>query len=148
VTSCSPQSSVGSDVPEPSYILHSSPNRVHVFWRVAGFSADGVERLQKRLAAELGTDPAATSVTQNTRLPGFFYLKSPVVMAWSTTLRSQGVEYAAVTDSRNNEGRQWRPRASSFSSGASLFASVTNVVVVNGGWRTVQVCDDDSDWWR
>jgi hypothetical protein len=60
------------DVPEPSYILHSSPNRVHVFWRVSGFSTDGVERLQKRLAAELGTDPAATSVTQNTRLPGFF----------------------------------------------------------------------------
>ena len=63
------------DLPEPSYILHSSPNRVHVFWRVAGFSADGVERLQKRLAAELGTDPAATPVTQNTRLPGFFNYK-------------------------------------------------------------------------
>jgi len=26
-----------SDLPEPSYILHSSPNRVHVFWRGTGF---------------------------------------------------------------------------------------------------------------
>ena len=72
-----------SDVPEPSYILHSSPDRVHVFWRVAGFSADGVERLQKRLAAELGTDRAATPVTQNTRLPGFFnYKHAERYMVW------------------------------------------------------------------
>ena len=26
-----------SDLPPPSYLLHSSRNRVHVFWRVAGF---------------------------------------------------------------------------------------------------------------
>ena len=25
------------DLPSPSYVLHSSPNRVHVFWRVTGF---------------------------------------------------------------------------------------------------------------
>ena len=25
------------DLPSPSYVLHSSPNRVHVFWRVSGF---------------------------------------------------------------------------------------------------------------
>jgi hypothetical protein len=39
-----------SDLPDPSYILHSSPNRVHVFWRVTGFSATQVEALQKQLA--------------------------------------------------------------------------------------------------
>jgi len=60
------------DLPSPSYVLHSSPNRVHVFWRVSGFDPDDVERLQKQLARELETDPAATPVTQNTRLPGFF----------------------------------------------------------------------------
>jgi hypothetical protein len=26
------------DVPPPSYVLHSSKSRVHVFWRVVGFS--------------------------------------------------------------------------------------------------------------
>jgi hypothetical protein len=60
------------DLPSPSYILHSSPNHIHVLWRVTGFDPDAVERLQKQLARELQTDPAATPVTQNTRLPGFF----------------------------------------------------------------------------
>ena len=60
------------DLPSPSYILHSSPNRIHVLWRVSGFDRHAVEGLQKQLARELETDPAATPVTQNTRLPGFF----------------------------------------------------------------------------
>src|SRR5262245_51004034 len=60
------------DLPPLSYVLHTSPNHVHLFWRVIGFDHDSVEQLQKQLASELGTDPAATPVTQNTRLPGFF----------------------------------------------------------------------------
>ena len=60
------------DLPSPSYVLHSSPGRVHVFWRVGGFDADSVEALQKLLAVQLGTDPAATPSTQTTRLAGFF----------------------------------------------------------------------------
>ena len=28
------------DLPRPSYILHSSPNHIHVFWRVSGFDRD------------------------------------------------------------------------------------------------------------
>jgi hypothetical protein len=60
------------DLPSPSYILHSSPNHIHVFWRVTRFDHDLVEGFQKQLARELQTDPAATPVTQNTRLPGFF----------------------------------------------------------------------------
>src|SRR5262249_2892653 len=44
------------DLPSPSYVLHSSTDRVHIFWRVAEFSIDDVEMLQKRLARELGTD--------------------------------------------------------------------------------------------
>lgn len=59
------------DLPPPSYVLHTSPNHVHLLWRVTGFDHDLVERLQKQLARELGTDPAATPVTQNTRMPGF-----------------------------------------------------------------------------
>jgi hypothetical protein len=58
------------DLPPPSFVLHSSPDRVHVFWRVAGFTIDRVEALQKHLARELGTDPAATPCCQTTRLPG------------------------------------------------------------------------------
>jgi len=69
------------DLPEPSYVLHSSPNRVHVFWRVAGFDADQAEAVQRALARDLGTDPAATPTTQMTRLPGFMNHKySPAVL--------------------------------------------------------------------
>jgi DNA primase RepB-like protein len=60
-----------SDLPSPSYVLHSSPGRLHVFWRAIGFDGVYVERLQKQLANELQTDPAATPITQTTRLPGF-----------------------------------------------------------------------------
>lgn len=59
------------DLPPPSYVLHSSPGRLHVFWRARGFDCSELELLQKRLAQELRTDSAATSCSQTTRLPGF-----------------------------------------------------------------------------
>ena len=74
------------DLPPPSFVLHSSPNRLHVLWRVSGFLKEGVEALQKQLAGELGTDKVATSCAQLTRLPGFFnhkYRPAPLVVAES-----------------------------------------------------------------
>ena len=61
-----------SDMPPPSYVVHTSPGRAHVLWRVRGFDTPAVERLQKQLAADVDGDLAATSVTQMTRLPGFW----------------------------------------------------------------------------
>lgn len=61
-----------SDLPPPSYVVHTSPKRAHVLWRVRHFDANTVEPLQKRLATVLGCDLVATSVTQMTRLPGFW----------------------------------------------------------------------------
>ena len=40
------------DLPPPSYVLHSSPGRLHVFWRARGFDCSELELLQKRLAHE------------------------------------------------------------------------------------------------
>jgi hypothetical protein len=60
------------DLPAPSYLLHSSRHRVHIFWRVAGFDIGRVEALQKQLARDLKTDTAATSCSQLTRLPWLF----------------------------------------------------------------------------
>ena len=60
------------DLPPLSYVLHSSPNRVHVFWRATGFTIEQIELLQKHLTREIGTDPAATPASQLTRFPGFF----------------------------------------------------------------------------
>lgn len=63
--------SARADLPTPSYVLESSPGRLHFFWRVQGFSAESAELLQKHLAGELGTDPAATSCSQTTRVAGY-----------------------------------------------------------------------------
>jgi hypothetical protein len=60
-----------SDLPPLSYMLESSPGRVHVFWRVTGFTALTVERLERFLARDLDTDIAATTCSQTTRLPGY-----------------------------------------------------------------------------
>lgn len=59
------------DLPPPSYVLHSSPGRLHVLWRVREVVPSRVELLQKQLARELRTDRAATSCAQTTRVPGF-----------------------------------------------------------------------------
>jgi hypothetical protein len=72
------------DLPTPSYVVHTSPNRLHALWRATGFTRDGAEALQKQLAKELKTDTAATSCAQLTRVPGFFnhkYRPAPMVVA-------------------------------------------------------------------
>lgn len=60
-----------TEFPAPNYIVHTSPGRAHVLWRACGFESAAAERLQRQMAAYLGCDLAATSVTQLTRLPGF-----------------------------------------------------------------------------
>jgi hypothetical protein len=80
------------DLPAPSCVLHSSPNRLHVLWRVSGFTKAGVEALQKQLAIELGTDKAATSCAQVTRIPGFYnhkYRPAPEITAHYSSPRRE-----------------------------------------------------------
>jgi hypothetical protein len=51
-------------------------------WRVARFTTSQAEALQKHLAADFGTDRAATAAAQLTRLPGFVnykYVPPPIV---------------------------------------------------------------------
>lgn len=63
---------VRRDLPQPSFVMRTSPGRAHVLWRVREFSKEQVEALQKTLARDLAADPAATSCSQTTRIPGFF----------------------------------------------------------------------------
>jgi hypothetical protein len=84
------------DLPPPSYVLHSSPGRLHVMWRVRDIAASSVELLQKQLARELLTDRAATSCAQTTRLPGFFnHKRKPSVPVAIEYLRWHDVFTAA-----------------------------------------------------
>ena len=109
------------DLPRPSYVLHTSPQRVHVLWRVTRFLPDTSEALQRHLARELHADTAATSCAQLTRLAGFLYLKSPVAWPCRMILTCKGLLYAAVTHTTVIEARRRSPRSSSFSPGASWF---------------------------
>ena len=107
------------DLPPPSYVLHSSPGRVHVFWRVRGFDAGTVETMQKRLARELRSDTAATSCAQTTRLPGFANYKrltpSPVTIEY---LRPSAV-FGTDDFPRTRSTFQTTRRAASFKRSAS-----------------------------
>jgi hypothetical protein len=97
------------DLPRPNYVLHSSPNHIHVFWRVEGFDAAMVERLQKQLARELATDPAATPVTQNTRLPGFFNHKRAQPHLVTVEYRDLSARYGPADFPRTKDPPPWNP---------------------------------------
>lgn len=45
------------DLPEPNFLLNSSPEKYQVVWKVQGFSQDQAETLQRSLARDTGADP-------------------------------------------------------------------------------------------
>ena len=67
--------STRSDLPPPSLRLALVTEPCHVFWRATEFTVEQIELLQKYLARELDTDPAATPASQLTRFPGLFNRK-------------------------------------------------------------------------
>ena len=58
-------------VPEPNYVLQTSPDKYQVVWRVEGIAQNEAEELLRGLARRFGGDPAATDATRVFRLPGF-----------------------------------------------------------------------------
>ena len=104
--------STRADLPPASYVLHSSPGRMHVLWRVQDVTPVSIERLQKQLARELSTDCAATSCAQTTRLPGFVnHKRQPAVRVEIEYLRRRNV-YSGV-DLPDVRPMQMAPRAAS-----------------------------------
>jgi hypothetical protein len=65
------------DLPQPNYLLNSSPDKWQVVWKVEGFAKDQAEDLQRGLAREAGADSAATDCSRVLRLPGFYNHKYP-----------------------------------------------------------------------
>ena len=138
------------DLPAPSYVLHSSSGRVHVLWRAKEFSAGTVEALQKLLAVQLGTDPAATPCTQTTRLPGFFNHKrqppSLVTVDYGDTASAFGPDRfpqparrARATAPQRRAGRG--SARSRIERGQAYLAAVPPAIAgQHGDLRTFQVC--------
>jgi hypothetical protein len=59
------------DVPDPNFVLDTSPGKHQVVWSVEGFSAKEAESVLRSLASYYGGDPAATDISRLLRLPGF-----------------------------------------------------------------------------
>lgn len=60
------------DVPPPNYLIHTSPDKWQVVWKVREFGKQEAEQLQQGLVHELDADPAATDCSRVLRLPGFY----------------------------------------------------------------------------
>jgi hypothetical protein len=58
-------------VPEPNFVLTSSPEKFQVVWKVEAMTLEEAEALLHALASEFGGDSAATDATRVLRLPGF-----------------------------------------------------------------------------
>jgi hypothetical protein len=58
-------------VPEPSFVIITSPHKYQVIWKVTDMAPSEAEALQKAMVAEFAGDPAATDSTRVLRLPGF-----------------------------------------------------------------------------
>jgi RepB DNA-primase from phage plasmid len=66
-----------SDVPQPNFVLDTSPGKHQVVWKVSGLTVDEAESLLHDLANQFGGDLAATDATRVLRLPGFANRKLP-----------------------------------------------------------------------
>jgi hypothetical protein len=58
-------------VPRPNYVLHTSPEKFQIVWKVEGMTIEEAEALNQAMAREFDGDPAATDSTRALRLPGF-----------------------------------------------------------------------------
>ncbi len=59
------------DIPVPSIVLSTSPEKYQVLWRVEGFDFDQQEATLKSLAIAFGGDSACTDRNRVLRIPGF-----------------------------------------------------------------------------
>lgn len=58
-------------VPQPSYVLSTSPGKYQTVWKVEGFTLPEAEALQRSMAATFGADRAVVDAARVLRLPGF-----------------------------------------------------------------------------
>jgi hypothetical protein len=58
-------------VPQPNYVLNTSPDKYQVVWKVQEMTIEEAEALNHAMVREFDGDPAATDSTRVLRLPGF-----------------------------------------------------------------------------
>jgi hypothetical protein len=60
-----------SELPQPTVVLESSPDKFQFMWSINGASSEYAEATLKQLATRFGTDVVATDVSRVLRIPGF-----------------------------------------------------------------------------
>lgn len=60
------------DMPEPNYLVSSSPDKWQVIWKIQDCSKNEAEGIERGLASDTGADPAVIDVARVLRWPGFY----------------------------------------------------------------------------
>ena len=96
-------------VPEPSFVIGTSPHKYQVIWKVADMTPNEAEALQKAMVTEFGGDPAATDSSRVLRLPGFQNKKYPqdyLVEAYAGSNQAYALpDFKIPADDRSSETR-------------------------------------------
>jgi RepB DNA-primase N-terminal domain len=101
-------------VPEPSFIISTSPQKYQVIWKVTDMAPNVAETLQKAMVAEFGGDPAATDSSRVLRLPGFQnkkYQRDYPVKAYPGSDQTYSLpDFRISADDRQSESRPLEAR--------------------------------------
>ena len=79
---------------KPHMIIESSPNRFHIYWKVADCDAAKFKAVQGAIAKKYGTDPSIKNPSRIMRIPGFFHQKS---VPTEVTILHHDLEYPAYS---------------------------------------------------
>ncbi len=85
-----------TDVPEPNYLINSSPDKWQVIWKIAGCGKGEAEEIERGLVADTGADPAVVDIARVLRLPGFYnhkYSRPHMVVVESRSNQISGPEH-------------------------------------------------------
>ncbi len=85
-----------TDLPEPNYLISSSPGKWQVIWKIAGCGKREAEEIERGLVADTGADPAVVDIARVLRLPGFYnhkYSRPHMVVVESRSNQISGPEH-------------------------------------------------------
>jgi hypothetical protein len=109
-------------VPQPNYVLNTSPEKFQVVWKVEGMTIEEAEALNQAMVREFDGDPAATDSTRVLRLPGFankkykadFYVRARTESTQTYHLRDFKLQFDSQDAPRHHhEEASRRPSVSS-----------------------------------
>jgi hypothetical protein len=108
-------------VPRPNYVLHTSPEKFQVVWKVEGMTIEEAEALNQAMVREFDGDPAATDSTRVLRLPGFtnrkyeadFYVRARTQSTQTYHLRDFKVQFDSQDTPRHHDEEVARKQSAS-----------------------------------